>query len=91
MTFIFEGVDCSIRNGSIESTRDSNGGTATYPLYIGDEGKTERFLLEDVEVVKGGIDIYNASVTLRNVRATGWGYYAVWCDSGAQVVIDGGR
>lgn len=91
MTFIFEGSDCSIKNGSIESTEDSEGKKATYPLYIGDEGTTERFLLENVRVTSGGINIYNASVVLRNVEATGWGFYAVWCDSGSQVVIDGGR
>ena len=39
----------------------------------------------------GGINIYNASVTLRNVTSAGTNYYSVWCDEGSFVTIESGE
>ncbi len=82
-TLIFEGENCTIKNGYL----DSKGGS--YALFIG-ENPTKHFLVEDVTAV-GGINIYNAqNVILRNVDVTATDYYAVWCDEGGQAVIENG-
>lgn len=86
MTVIFEGENFTICNGKIASNNGSD-----YPLFIGDEGNTRNVLVENITVVDGGINVYNAEeVVLKNVTGTGKSYYAVWCDNNAHVTIDGG-
>ena len=83
-TVVFEGNNLTIKNGKF----DSNGGS--YALFVGDEGGSKNVVVEDIET-NGGINIYNASVTLRNVTSAGTNYYSVWCDEGSFVTIESGE
>ena len=84
MAVVFEGNNLTIKNGKF----DSNGGS--YALFVGDEGGSKNVVVEDIET-NGGINIYNASVTLRNVTSAGTNYYSVWCDEGSFVTIESGE
>lgn len=87
-TLIFQGSDFTIRNGKFDSKRGS------YAMFIGDD-PTENVLIENVET-KGGINVYNSTnVVLKDVDVTcpeieKFNFYAVWCDQGGKVVIEGG-
>jgi hypothetical protein len=87
---VFTGIGCTIKNGNFVAL--DNG---SYGLFIGDEGTTRGFTVENVAVT-GGINVYNTedAVVLRNVTAdasaTNSKYYAVWCDSDAIVTIESG-
>ena len=81
---VFEGNNLTIKNGKF----DSNGGS--YALFVGDEGGSKNVVVENIET-NGGINIYNASVTLRNVTSAGTNYYSVWCDEGSFVTIESGE
>ncbi len=84
-SLIFDGHDFVIKNGSFASLNGSD-----YPLFIG-ESPTNNVTIENVNVLNGGMNVYNsANVILRNCKATAGGYYAVWADWGANVVIEGG-
>ena len=83
-TVAFEGNNLTIKNGKF----DSNGGS--YALFVGDEGDSKNVVVENIET-NGGINIYNASVTLRNVTSAGTNYYSVWCDEGSFVTIESGE
>ena len=83
-TVAFEGNNLTIKNGKF----DSNGGS--YALFVGDEGGSKNVVVENIET-NGGINIYNASVTLRNVTSAGTNYYSVWCDEGSFVTIESGE
>lgn len=82
MSFILQGNNLTVKNGTIKSVAD-------YALYLGDERTTTGIIVENI-TTDGGINIYNTSVTLRNVKVTGRGYYAVWADENAQVVMESG-
>ena len=83
-SLIFQGTDFTIQNGKMSS----NGGA--YALFIGDDGTTDRVLVQNV-TFEGGVNVYNATnVVLRNVNVGGTHYYAVWCDEGAEVTIESG-
>ncbi len=83
-SLFFEGTDVTIKNGTFHA----NGGS--YALFVGDEGGSDRVVVEDITMV-GGINVYNSTdVTLRNVHITGVQYYAVWCDENAHVTIESG-
>ena len=84
MAVVFEGNNLTIKNGKF----DSNGGS--YALFVGDEGGSKNVVVENIET-NGGINIYNASVTLRNVTSAGTNYYSVWCDEGSFVTIESGE
>lgn len=80
---LFTGIGFTIRNGSISGRPD-------YVLWIGDEPVTEDVFIENV-TVNGGINVYNSNnVVLRNVKATGKTYYALWGDQNAHITIESG-
>ena len=81
---VFQGVNATIRNGKFTVT------AGNYALFIGDEGETDGFVVEDV--VTSGINIFNATnVTLRRVTSAGKAYYSVWCDENGHVTIESGE
>lgn len=81
---VFQGVDATIRNGKFAVT------VGNYALFIGDEGETDGFVVEDV--VTSGVNIFNAAnVTLRKVTSAGKAYYSVWCDENGHVTIESGE
>ena len=83
-TLFFQGSNVMIKNGTFDSKGES------YAIFIGDNGTTNHFILQDI-TTKGGINIFNAvDVRLRNVHATGTSYYAVWCDENGKAVIESG-
>lgn len=85
MTLFFVGENFTLKNG----TFDNKG--ADYGLWIGDNVAVDGAIIENV-TVDGGINIYNSqNVTLRDVTAVGKSYYAVWCDQGGNVTIEGGN
>ena len=84
MAVVFEGNNLTIKNGKF----DSNGGS--YALFVGDDGDSKNVVVENIET-NGGINIYNASVTLRNVTSAGTNYYSVWCDEESFVTIESGE
>ena len=82
---VFQGTGGKITNGSMISLS-----SGSYALFVGDEGETNGFTVENV-VCTGGINVYHASnVVLKNVTAKGPNYYAVWADYYANVVIESG-
>ena len=83
---IFKGDGGKIMNGKMVC---ANGGS--YALSIGWEDRpVNGFVVENVEMT-GGINVTNGkNVVLRNVTATGTGYYAVWVNPGADVTIESG-
>ena len=84
-TFVFCGSNVTIKNG----TFDANGGS--YAMFIGgDKYTTSNVVVQDIKGI-GGINVYNASATIRNVDFTGTKYYSVWCDENAQVKIESGN
>jgi hypothetical protein len=84
-TVVFEGTNFTMQNGTVTVT---DGGS--YALFIGDDDDTENVTLDSL-VLNGGVNVYNASnVVLKGLSYTGTNYYAVWCDWGANVVIEGG-
>lgn len=87
MSFIFQGDNLTIKNGNIKSQVSDI--VYDYGIYIGDERTTSGIIMENV-IVDGGINVYNTSVTLRNVNAKARGYYAVWADQNANVIIESG-
>ena len=84
-SFGLQGSDFVVKNGIFKV---NEGGS--YALFIGD-GPTSNVTIENVMTV-GGINVYNSTdVVLRDVVAVGTNYYSVWCDEGAQVVIESGK
>ncbi len=84
MAPIFDGANYIIRNGTIESTNSH------YAIFVGDSIGADNAVLEDLNCI-GGFNIYNSTnVTLRNCTAVAKGYYAIWCDEGAFVNVEGG-
>ena len=82
---IFQGSNATIKNGKMVC---ADGGS--YALFVGDEGTTDNFTVENVEL-SGGVNVYNASnVVLKNLRVVGTNYYAVWADENAFVTIESG-
>ena len=82
---VFQGVGAKITNGTF-AVAESGG---NYALFIGDEGETNGFVVEDVTA--SGINGYNATnVTLKGVTCAGGKYYSVWCDENAHVTIESG-
>lgn len=80
----FEGTGGVIKNGKIVC----KGGS--YALFVGDEGETTSFTVENVELI-GGVNVYNATnVVLKDLNVTAADYYAVWADSAATVTVQGG-
>ena len=80
---VFQGVNAAIKNGTFAVTNGN------YSLFVGDEGVTDNFVVEDVTLT--GINVYNASkVILRNVNSTGKNFYAVWADQNAEVIVESG-
>ena len=75
MEAIFQGKGATIQNGVITSNAD-------YPLFIGNGSNATDITIENVEV-KGGINVYVATVTLVDViaDATEKKYHAVWGDA----------
>lgn len=84
MAMVFQGNDFTIKDGTV---RVLNGDS--YALFVGDEEYTTGSVVENV-VMEGGINVYNAQVTLKNCTISATVYYAVWCDFNAQVVIENG-
>ena len=81
----FQGTGGVIKNGSMVCL---DGGS--YALFIGDEGETTSFTVENVTMT-GGVNIYNATgVVLKNLNVMGTKYYAVWLDAGAEATIESG-
>ncbi len=86
---IFVGTDFTLKNGTVD------GSGASYGLWIGDDGTgsplTKNVVVEKI-AVKGGVNLCcTENVVLRDVAAGGIGYYAVWCDEGANVTIESGE
>lgn len=80
----FEGTGGVIKNGKMVC----KGGS--YALFVGDEGETTSFTVENVELI-GGVNVYNATnVVLKDLNVTAANYYAVWADSAATVTVQGG-
>lgn len=80
----FEGTGGVIKNGKMVC----KGGS--YALFVGDEGETTSFTVENVELI-GGVNVYNATnVVLKDLNVTAADYYAVWADSAATVTVQGG-
>lgn len=84
MTAIFQGENVTIENGTVSSNAD-------YALWIGNETQETSITVQNVSVT-GGINVYGAKATLRqvNVDASGKDWYAVWGDWGSEVVIESG-
>ncbi len=81
---ILTGTDFILRNGIVD------GQGASYGLWVGDNPETENVEIEDITVY-GGINLFHAeNIVLKDVTAEGIGYYAVWCDEGANVIIESG-
>lgn len=84
MAMIFQGNNFTIKDGTVRVTNSGN-----YALFIGDLTHTTGVVVENV-TMEGGINVYNAQVTLKNCTITATNYHAVWCDSKAQVVVESG-
>ena len=84
MEAIFQGKGATIQNGVITSNAD-------YPLFIGNGSNATDITIENVEV-KGGINVYVATVTLVDViaDATEKKYHAVWGDEASNIIIQSG-
>lgn len=87
MSFIFQGDNLTIKNGNIKSQVDDI--VYDYGIYIGDVRTTSGIVMENV-TVDGGINVFNTSVTLKNVNATGHRYYSVWADENSTINIESG-
>lgn len=85
MAVIFQGNDLTIKDGTVSVTDGGN-----YALFVGDEEYTTGVVVENV-VLNGGINAYNTSVTLKDCTITGTKYYAIWCDTNAQVTVESGK
>lgn len=80
---VFQGTNAKIKNGTFANT------SGNYALFIGDEGTTDNFIVENV--IAPGVNIYNATnVDLRNVTSTAQGYYAIWLDENGHSEVQGG-
>ena len=81
---VFQGENITIQNGRIISE-------ANYGLWIGNGTRKTSATVQDLEVICG-INVYEASVTLKNVTADASGavYYAVWGDENSDITIESG-
>ncbi|MCI9130206.1 MAG: hypothetical protein HFJ65_07890 [Eggerthellaceae bacterium] len=86
-TLIFTGSNATIKDGSFNSL----GGA--YGLFYGDNPSSTNVLLEDLNIT-GGINIFDASVTLKDdtvdAAAADSPYYAVWADVNSRITIESG-
>ena len=81
---VWQGDAMCIRNGTFVA---ANGGS--YALFVGDERTTAGIVLDNL-TCQGGINVYNAAVTIAGTSAegvSGTNYYAVWADQAAEVTI----
>ena len=85
MEGIIQGENATLRNGNVTATNGH------YPLFIGNGAPTSA-LLENLNVTRGGINVYDADVVIRNVNvdASTRKFHGVWADNGATVTIESG-
>lgn len=85
MEGVIQGENATLCNGIVTATNGH------YPLFIGNGAPTS-VLLENLVVTRGGINVYNATATLRNVTvdASTRSYYAIWADNGGIVTVESG-
>ncbi len=88
---IFAGKNITIKNGTMTPPTGKNN---DYVLYIGYTGYETSITIQDVEIIKSGINVVaDADVTLINVTATvnpNRKYYAVYAAPGTNVTIESG-
>jgi len=82
---VYQGNNLTIKNGKFEVAN-----SGSYALFVGDESNTTGVVLSDLTCT-GGINVYNASVKMKNLTVTGTNFYAVWADEGADITIESGN
>lgn len=84
MGLIFEGENFIIKNGTFDAHGDS------YSIFIGDMEGARNATIENI-TGNGGFNIFNSNnIVIKNCNVTGTNYYAIWCDQGAQAIVESG-
>lgn len=85
---ILQGNNVTVQNGTLEAVKVYN--SDSYAIFIGDEGETNNFTIQNV-TMKGGINLYNAyDVILKNCDIQGNSYWTIWAEENATVVVESG-
>ena len=95
--FVLEGENVVVKNGNLVARHNDTDNVGSYALFIGDGGTVKNFVVQDVSMT-GGLNLYSADdVILRNIKVgsttyvKGTKYYAVWCEGGSHMTIEGGE
>jgi len=80
----YQGNNITIKNGNFVTPETDN-----YGISIGNSGSTTG-TITDV-TVEGGVHVFYANMTLKNVTVAAHKYYAVWGDINSQITIDSGN